>query len=1196
MRNKYIFLRWAILLEFILAILLFIPSGWLNDQYATYQIEKAQDRFIDLEQEADLALNKVLLGESIRSNAEHISYYLFDHDSLIFWSDNNANIDVYVNKSSTTQRVFLLGEGYYYLKELQNENRRAIAAILVQQKYYHTNSYLQNSFVLNKKLTTTYHFKANESGDVGFKNSEGNVVFSITPASNNFIFESILFVKTTAFFIAILLLLSIVIQWTSKCRFGTAFIASVVLLLLRWVCYYFHFPDFLYQTELFNPKIFALNEWLPNLGDTILHLLFVFTIFWVLVSNQLKKQLSSFRLVLFIGGTYLLGYCITHVFRGLVISSTISFDLSNLFSLNFYSYLGLIIMCFMLCALFLLIANSIRQNTVEFSRTVLFIFLLGIANYLAQYFIGERNIAFINWPMILLLFSATVHRYYSDRYNLTRSLFLILLLSLISSYIILHQTALKERRNMSVMAQKLSEEKDPIAEYLFEKNVEKMQKDSALLQLIQAYWNYPDSVNSYITETYFKGFWQGYELQFTFCSPTDRLLVQPDNLEVNCQRFFTDRIEKDGTTTGSYPLFLMQSETGRISYLSQVEFEIDSFDIVLFAEFNNKRLNENEGYPELLLDQKEISRSISLGALSFAKYENNELIASVGDYSFSSLLDSIHVKVGSVLKVEDGLHNHLYYRLNATTLIELVGQRNDWLNAFTTFSYVFTMLALLIVLIALLLPEFPIQVEWRIRDFTTKIQVFIIGILLLSIGMFSIASTYYIKKQYRVKNDKNISEKLRSVLIEIDQKLGDEDELNQSMNEYMTASLIKFSNVFYTDINLFGADGALIATSRPEIFDIGLKAQLMDAEAYQVMANEKKRIFINSENIGELNYLSAYVPFFNSDGQFLAYLNLPYFAKQDELEEEISSFLVSSINIYVVIFCFSIILSVIFANYISKPLQLLRENISKVNIGTSNEIIEWEGSDEISSLVKEYNRMVVKLADSADLLARTERAGAWKEMAKQVAHEIKNPLTPMKLSIQYLKRASDDNATDLDKRIDRTAQVLIQQIDALAQIADEFSNFAKMPDPQKVVMDFIPVLKNAVNLFDESEKGNIKLQLNCDVANVKADKDQLIRVFNNIIKNALQSIPDGKEAEIKIEVSQNESDYVISFEDNGTGIAKEDYERIFVPNFTSKSSGMGLGLAIVKNSIENSGGTVHFESVINQGTTFILTLPRIGQE
>ena len=174
--------------------------------------------------------------------------------------------------------------------------------------------------------------------------------------------------------------------------------------------------------------------------------------------------------------------------------------------------------------------------------------------------------------------------------------------------------------------------------------------------------------------------------------------------------------------------------------------------------------------------------------------------------------------------------------------------------------------------------------------------------------------------------------------------------------------------------------------------------------------------------------------------------------------------------------------------------------------------------------------------------------------------------------------------------------MLIQQIDALAHIADEFSNFAKMPEPQKVEMDFIPVLRNAVSLFDESEKGNIKLKLNCEQAIVRADQDQLIRVFNNIIKNGLQAIPEEREAEIEIEVSREDDNFVIAFKDNGVGIAKEDYSRIFVPNFTSKSGGMGLGLAIVKNSIENSGGTVRFESTVDQGTTFILTLPCLAQE
>lgn len=1198
MRKKSFLLKWAIGIELILFLFLVLPKSWINQQYGNTQLEIAQENFIDLEVEASSNLEKILNSKELEGfvNAGLISYYLFSEDSLVYWSNNNASINATLSNSDIDKKVFLLGDGYYYLQKSTYQKNVAISAILLQQKYFHNNAYLQNGFTLNKQLAKLYSIDTTTNQGIKFKNTNKSVVFSIQSDSPNVEFQSIRDWQISMYFLAIVLFLFILVSWIQN-RSIYWYIGAILLLIsLRWIGYYFHFPEFLYTSDLFSPKIFALNEWLPNLGDTILHLLFAFAVLWLTVIRMVRKSLKMVGFVLLVVSIFIFGSFITHLFRGLVISSTISFDLSNLYSLNPYSYLGLLVMCFLLCAIFLLIFSAFSQNKLAFKKGIWVLILLGILNYALQYFLGERNIIFINWPFILMLFVAIIQQYYEGRYNLTRSLFLIVLLSFISSYIILHQTALKERRNMAVMAQKLSEEKDVIAEYLFAKSAERMKSDSTLLSMVEHYWERPNVINDYITSNYFKGFWQGYKLQFTFCTAVDRLFVQPDNLELNCLQFFDERIEKEGSPTGSYPLFLMQSETGQISYLSRIAFEVDSSKVYFFAEFNNKRLIENEGYPELLLDQKEISRSINLGELSFAKYEHNELVASAGDYSFSSIIDSLPIEVGSIFKVKDGAHNHLYYRLNSSTILELVGQSNDWLSAFTTFSYVFTIMALLIVLIALVLKKFPIHVEWRIRDFTTKIQLFIIGILLLSIGMFSIASTYYIKKQYRSKNDKNISEKLRSVLIEVNQKLGDEKVLNSSLSEYMMQVLVKFSNVFYTDINLYGSNGELIATSRPEIFEIRLKAQLMDAKAYHMMAKEKRRIFINNEHIGQLSYLSAYVPFFNNDGKFLAYLNLPYFAKQNELEEEISSFLVSSINIYVVIFCFSIILSVIFANYISKPLQLLRENISKVNIGSSNEIIAWEGSDEISSLVKEYNRMVVKLADSADLLARTERAGAWKEMAKQVAHEIKNPLTPMKLSIQYLKRASDDQRADLSQRIDKTTETLIQQIDALAQIADEFSNFAKMPEAQKQTLDFLPILTNAVNLYDELE--NISLETDLIQTSVSIDKDQLLRVFNNIIKNGFQAVPEDITPKIRITATLNEltNSYQIRIEDNGQGISPSDYHRIFVPNFTSKSSGMGLGLAIVKNIIEQSNGRVYFESELGAGTTFILVLPRVAEE
>ena len=236
--------------------------------------------------------------------------------------------------------------------------------------------------------------------------------------------------------------------------------------------------------------------------------------------------------------------------------------------------------------------------------------------------------------------------------------------------------------------------------------------------------------------------------------------------------------------------------------------------------------------------------------------------------------------------------------------------------------------------------------------------------------------------------------------------------------------------------------------------------------------------------------------------------------------------------------------------------------------------------------------MLEKVEDSAAQLARSERDAAWREMAKQVAHEIKNPLTPMKLRVQHLQRSWEDDAPNLEERLKQTGQTLIEQIDSLAHIASEFSNFAKMPRAQRVEVDLVAILEQSSDLF--ADNGNVTVTLHNMVqgpAHVMADREQMKRVFTNLIKNAVQAMVEDHPGTIDITLTRKGDHYHVAVADNGKGIAPDDYDRIFVPNFTTKSRGMGLGLAMVKNIVTSSGGHIGFESEQGKGTLFTLELP-----
>jgi nitrogen fixation/metabolism regulation signal transduction histidine kinase len=366
----------------------------------------------------------------------------------------------------------------------------------------------------------------------------------------------------------------------------------------------------------------------------------------------------------------------------------------------------------------------------------------------------------------------------------------------------------------------------------------------------------------------------------------------------------------------------------------------------------------------------------------------------------------------------------------------------------------------------------------------------------------------------------------------------------------------------------------------------------MNRLVYENLTRGDASEFIHNERIGGMKYISAYVPLMNSENKFLAYLNLPYFTQSGALARDVTNLVVAVINVYLILLLLILLLSVFLADRITQPLRMIQNRIAQVSLGQKNEMIRYERSDEIRGLVEEYNFMVQELERSAGLLAQSERESAWREMAKQIAHEIKNPLTPMKLNIQHLQRAVAEGKDD-PEMVDRISATLIDQIDSLSAIAREFSDFAKMPRPKLTRINLVPKLSSLQQLFDSGDRAKIRIDLGThQKVIVMADKEQLMRVFINLVKNGLQSIPEGREGLIRVGLETLKEHKVrITFTDNGKGIPEEIRDKLFQPNFTTKSGGMGMGLAITHNIIRSFGGSIWYETVLHQGTTFYVELP-----
>lgn len=1168
----------------------------LKQQSKQFQINRFQNLFLEKEALLNEELSsfskdfdfsqssKYFENLSYLDQSKSLSFYLLKQNELIFWSDDNAAFNPLQLLESSN--LIQAGNGWYYKQSIIKGDSLFVGLMLIQTNFDHENKYLRNeiqgdfSFELIKNIQppSKYGFTIN--------NSEGDAVFDLQLKTNDTVFDSLgkLQALLTLIGASIFLMLSIVIFKRRLLKFWFPIITAIGVRLIL-----FHFsPESWTTLELFKPNLYAFSLWMPTFGDFVINGLLLFFLAYHFRKNKRVFKSKVFPFIFILSAIFLGNYALT-VINGSVQNSTINFNLNNLFELNYFSFTCLFVFGLLLYAVITFFDLGIKLSNNKWSGVQLIgshilmsaLFLIAAIEFDFHWVLSFWTLI----PFSILLVNQTKFR------PTISILFLLVFMSAVTAFVINDASQKRENQKRNIIIQKLAEEKDPIAEYLFDNIQEEIRNDTILIALLKNNENQV-VVDEYLTSKYFSGYWKKYSILISPCWPSDSLFVNTSNRKVSCLDYYQNRIRYEGDLISSSNLFQLRNLAGRIDYIAQIDLEIDSINFNLFIELSANMFNQNNGYPELLIDEKSIIDNTDLKTYSYAVYDQEGLILNSGDFNYSTINTASELAVNSSYQYSSENHVHTVFKKNKNVTIVLSRKIESIYDFLTSLAYLLVIFSLLYVLLSILLPEFPMRLRIIINDFSSRIQVFLIGSLLLALMLFGVGTTYYIKKQNQEKNFKNISEKIRSVNIELSNKIGGEERLDTAISGYVGSMLIKFSNVFYTDINLYDTSGILFASSRPEIFSKGLKGNRMNPEALRGLILNNKAEWIQNENVGNLEYLSAYVPFKNDDNQIIAYLNLPYFTKQGELQEEISSFLVSTINIYVAIFALSLLISVVLINQLSKPLLMIRKQISHLKLGGELELIEWNSNDEIGSLVKEYNRMIVELSSSAEQLAQSERESAWREMAKQVAHEIKNPLTPMKLSIQHLQMAYERGSEDLEERIKRTTKTLVDQIETLSNIATEFSHFAKMPEKKHEQNDLLAIIKTTVDLFEVEISSNIKIKTAFNEAIILADRDQLIRLFNNLIKNSLQAESSSREIQVAIEVLENENHFIVNVSDNGIGIKPDQIDRIFEPSFTTKSSGTGIGLAMSKKIIENINGKIEIESDYGEGTTFSLWFPK----
>ncbi len=472
---------------------------------------------------------------------------------------------------------------------------------------------------------------------------------------------------------------------------------------------------------------------------------------------------------------------------------------------------------------------------------------------------------------------------------------------------------------------------------------------------------------------------------------------------------------------------------------------------------------------------------------------------------------------------------------------------------------------------------------------SSRITYTIMFVVMLGFVAVFTVSVRYIRTHYRARQEAELIQKCRFIQTALQNLYFWDFSTATISSANLSIDLRDLAYSYGTDIHVYDLQGRLVGSSTPQLFQHRLLSTYL---APEVMFSPEKPQTCYSD-LGDFRYLSAYTEFVNGGFVQLGYIAVPSFISQEEEGREVDAFLARLLPLYLLALLVGALLSIGLSRALAAPMAAVSERMRTLSLGGKNMHIPYDRNDELGVLVARYNEMVDELERSSRQLARSEREGAWRTMARQIAHEINNPLTPMKLTMQQLQRLKGTER--FDEQFEKAASMLIAEIDNLSRIATSFSTFAKQPEVEPGEVDVAQKLSAAVTLCSNNPQGTPIRYVGPDSGVMaRADKEQIGQVFTNIIRNAVQAINAAPDGDIIVILKNDEGSpkVEITISDNGPGIPEDVQPKIFLPNFTTKSTGAGLGLAISKNIVEGADGTITFETSPN-GTTFHILLQKI---
>jgi len=1181
--------------------------------------QAALDKFLANKDEVKRMLADSLTADEVDALAKE-PFYIFafkDDYDLVFWNTNTV-VGTCIEDLGDNSSVYRYN-GVYYKQCFSGSpfysNRHFVVLFPVRYNYSVSNEYLQSNFAAADYIpVSTKVSDAPSDSSFVVRNAHSKRLFYLDFQTEDLptyipdvLFSSFLILALLS---SILWLNIIAVTLARKYHplYGLLLLVAAITGILS-IIYTGTLPFYLNELTIFSSSLYASSYFLPSLGILIIDLL---CSLWLLnfITFHVKLKVSTNFIVRSIITLSCVLAIVTAVFIAvsiistLVVDSNISFDAGDFYSLNLYSFVGLFTIITIFYSDVLLVYWCNRQ--LKWTLTSLVIkYILLVAVFGVCLLIFGKPLPACIYGFILFVFVIILMFDFAKDVRIkmlsVQTLVIGILIAATATWLLHHYNNQKQRDKQKLFAEKVARQRDMMMEFLFYDTEEGIATDT----LLQDYFEQPTGqdrsfVDEHIATRYLRGQLNKYQTEIYFFNGQGGALFNRDTLKLSQ----IDQKIAEGVSADSLRyLYYFENAKDAKYYLAKIPLKNERGCVVLFLQL--KRAVSASVYPELL--QPATFKKSSENNYSYGLYAKRELIAQSNEYPFPLYLRSDGMKVGELKVLKREGYNINIYKLEDGKRVAIIDEQQKWLEIITLFSYLLGTLVLVAVIISVasLYAQYILKqknhrnyLQLTLRN---RIHFAMLSVVMLTFFILGVVTILVSIDRYDNNNKVRLRTTMQTVEREVQQYLLTEKLSLDTVSFHKETQTNKFKTFIANlaeqegfDINIYNALGSLNATSQEDVYNKTLLARIMMPDAYYNLSQQNKTLLVQKEQIGKLSYLSSYVPLRNYEGQAIGYINVPFFSSQKELNYQISNILVAIINLYVFIFLVSSLLAVGITNWITKGFQVLIEKFKTFDL-KENETIAYEYDDEIGLLLKEYNKMVEKVIQNAKKLAQSERESAWREMAQQVAHEIKNPLTPMKLNVQYLQQAIARKNPNVTQLTENVAASLIEQIDALTNIASAFSDFAKMPAANPEIILLNDLLKNVKELFSMNNNASVFLNEPDEILKVYADKNQLIRVCNNLLKNALEAVSEEKDATIILLLKRQKDAALICIQDNGTGISKEIQEKIFSPYFTTKGSGTGLGLAMTKKIIEFWNGKIWFETTENEGTRFFIELPLLEE-